>query len=478
MKLHLTANTMTRIGLAAVAAATLAGCMVGPDYVRPTAPNSATFKEADGWKVAQPRDDAPRGPWWEAFADPDLDRLASQVEVNNQTVAAAAARTREAQAATQASRAQLFPAVTGNAAAVRTSRGSSAGGEGINNSYNAALDLGWELDLWGRIRRGIEANDASAQASAADLAAVTLSLQALLAQDYLLLRVQDAEIELLRNTVAGYERSLQLTQNQYKAGIVARGDVAQAEAQLASTKAQLLDAGVQRAQLEHAIALLTGKPPSALAIAPRPMTVVFPQIPVALPSELLERRPDIAAAERRTASANAQIGVAQAAFFPSLSLGAAGGAQSSVIGDLISLPARYWSIGPALVQAVFDAGLRQSQKAQAIAVWDETVATYRATVLAGFLEVEDNLAALSILEREAAVQDDAVKAARESVAIATNQYKAGTTSYLAVVVLQTAALNSERTALAILGRRLTASVGLIKALGGGWDTTKLAQTAP
>ena len=465
-------------GLSALVALTLAGCMVGPDYVRPTAPESATFKEAAGWKVAQPRDDAPRGPWWEAFDDPDLNGLASQVEVSNQTVAAAAARVREAQAATQATRAQLFPTITGNATALRTSRNTTTtGGQGVTNNYNASLDLGWELDLWGKIRRSIEANDAAAQASAADLAGATLSLQALLAQDYLLLRVQDAEIQLLRDTVAAYERSLLLTQNQYKAGIVARGDVAQAEAQLASTKAQLLDATVQRAQFEHAIAVLVGKPPSDLSIAPRPMNTVFPQIPVSLPSELLERRPDIAAAERRTATANAQIGVAQAAFYPSLSLGATGGVQSSVIGDLLSLPARYWSIGPAIAQTIFDAGLRQAQKAQAIAVWDETVATYRATVLGGFQDVEDNLAALSILEQEAAVQDDAVKAARESVAIATNQYKAGTTSYITVVVLQAAALNNERTALAILGRRLTASVGLIKALGGGWDATKLAQTA-
>jgi len=453
--------------------------MVGPDYVRPTAPESATFKEAAGWKVAQPRDDASRGPWWEAFDDPDLNGLASQVEVSNQTVAAAAARVREAQAATQATRAQLFPTITGNATALRTSRNTTtAGGQGITNNYNASLDLGWELDLWGKIRRGIEANDAAAQASATDLAGATLSLQALLAQDYLLLRVQDAEIQLLRDTVAAYDRSLLLTQNQYKAGIVARGDVAQAEAQLASTKAQLLDATVQRAQFEHAIAVLVGKPPSALSIAPRPMTTVFPQIPVSMPSELLERRPDIAAAERRTAAANAQIGVAQAAFYPSLSLGATGGVQSSVLGDLLSLPARYWSIGPAIAQTIFDAGLRQAQKAQAIAVWDETVATYRATVLGGFQDVEDNLAALRILEQEAAVQNDAVKAARESVAIATNQYKAGTTSYITVVVLQAAALNNERTALAILGRRLTASVGLIKALGGGWDATKLAQNTP
>ena len=452
--------------------------MVGPDYVRPSAPESAAFKEAVDWKVAQPRDDAARGPWWESFADPEMNRLASQVAVDNQTVAAAAARVREARAATEAARAGLFPAVNANAAALRTSRGSSTGGQGISNSYNVALDLSWEIDLWGKIRRGIEASDASAQASAGDLAAATLSLQALLAQDYLLLRVQDAEIDLFRQTVAAYERSFQLTQNQYKAGVVARGDVAQAEAQLASTRAQLLDATIQRAQLEHAVAVLVGKPPSEVSIAPQPLVAVFPQIPVALPSTLLERRPDIAAAERRTASANAQIGVAQAAFFPSLTLGATGGVQSSVLGNLLSLPARYWSIGPAIAQAIFDAGLRQAQKTQAIATWDETVATYRATVLTAFQEVEDNLAALSILEREAVVQDQAVKAARESAAIALNQYKAGTANYLAVVVLQTAALNSERTALAILARRLTASVALIKATGGGWDATKIAQTAP
>ena len=235
---------------------------------------------------------------------------------------------------------------------------------------------------------------------------------------------------------------------------------------------------IQRAQLEHAIAVLTGKPPAELAIAPKPLVAVFPQTPVTVPSVLLERRPDIAAAERRTASANAEIGVAQAAFYPALSLGAVGGVQSSAIGSLLSLPSRYWSIGPSIAQAIFDAGLRQAQKEQAIATYDETVATYRNTVLTGFQEVEDNLAALSILEREAVLQDAAVKAARESAAIANNQYKAGTTTYLTVVVLQSAALNSERTALGILARRLTASVGLIKALGGGWDASTLLSAAP
>ena len=463
-------------GLLAGAAMLLAGCMVGPDYVRPTAPAPAAFKEAEGWKPAQPADTAPRGNWWEVFADADLDALEQQAELANQTVQAAAARVREAQAATQAMRAGLFPGVSGNAAAARSAR--SSGASSIANSSNLGLDARWEVDLWGRVRRGVEASEATAQSAAADLAAARLSVQALLAQNYLLLRVQDAQIRLLRDTVAGYQKSLDLTRNQYAAGIVSRGDVVQAEAQLKSTQAQVLEAAIARAQQEHAIAVLVGKPPSELAIAPRPLAPVFPAIPVALPSELLERRPDIAAAERHAATANAQIGVAQAAFYPSLSLSAGGGLQSSALGELLSLPNRYWALGAGLAQTIFDAGLRSAQQAQAIASYDETVANYRSTVLNAFQEVEDNLVALSLLEQQAAVQDEAVAAARQAVAIATNQYQAGIANYIVVVVLQTGALNSERTALAILGRRLTSSVGLIKALGGGWNASTLAAQAP
>jgi len=474
MRTHATGNTGLRAGLLAAIAVLCAGCTVGPDYVRPEAPVPAAFKEGQGWKTAQPRDEAPRGGWWEVFGDADLDALERQVDVSNQTIQAAEARVREAQAATLAARAGLFPGVSANAGALRSSRATGNGSTAASNSYNVALDLSWEVDLWGRVRRGIEASDAGAQATAADLAAARLSVQALLAQSYLLLRVEDAQIQLLQETVTGYERSLQLTRNQYAAGVVARGDVAQAETQLKSTQAQALDAKVARAQLEHAIAVLVGRPPSELAIVPRLLAAVFPAIPAAVPSELLERRPDVAAAERRVAGANAQIGVAQAAFFPSLSLSGVGGVQSSALGDLVSLPSRYWSLGAGLAQAVFDAGLRSAQKSQAIAVYDETVATYRSTVLNAFQEVEDNLVALSLLEQEAAVQDEAVKSARESAAIAANQYRAGTATYIVVVVLQAAALNNERAALAILGRRLTASVGLIKALGGGWDATALA----
>jgi len=470
MNWRMTTLPMPRVVLTALLAVTLVGCMVGPDYVRPTAPTPPAFKEAVGWKTAEPGDDAPRGDWWAAFGDPDLDALVRQVAVSNQTIQAAEAQVRAAQAATRAARAGLFPAVAGNAAGLRSARTPESTGPSITNSYNAALDLSWEIDLWGRVRRGVESSEATAQASAADLAAATLSAQALLAQNYFLLRVQDAQIDLLRETAAQFERSLQLTRNQYAAGIVARGDVAQAETQLKSTQAQLLDAAITRAQYEHAIAVLNGKPPSELAIVPKRFAAAFPQTPVTVPSVLLERRPDIAAAERRVAAANAQIGVAESAFYPSLSLGAAGGLQSSAIGSLLSLPSRYWSLGPALAQTIFDAGLRQAQKEQAVATWDGTVAGYRQTVLNGFQEVEDSLAALAILGQEAAVQDEAVKAARESATIASNQYKAGTTSYLAVVVLQAAALNNERNALDILGRRLSASVALIKALGGGWNS--------
>ena len=465
------------------AAMLLSGCMLGPNYARPETEAPAAYKEAQGWKTAQPRETEPRGPWWTVFNDPQLDALLGQVGVSNQTIKAAEARVREARALTQQAQAAYFPIVTANASATRgggraTIGGStdvSGGGVGgaVRNSYNVSLDVNWEIDLWGRVRRTVEAGEATAQASLADLEAAKLSAQAQLAEDYFLLRAQDAQIRLLTETVDAYQKSLQLTRNQYAVGVAARADVAQAETQLKSTQAQALDAGVQRAQLEHAIAVLLGKAPANFSIAPEPVATTFPPIPLGLPSELLERRPDIAAAERRTAAANAQVGVAEAAFFPSLTLSATGGFQSSVLSQLFTLPSRYWSLGPALAATIFDAGLRRAQTAQAMATYDENVANYRQTVLAGFQEVEDNLAALRILEQEAAVQDEAVKSARESLTITLNQYRAGTANYLAVVVAQAVALSNERTALTILARRLTASVTLIKALGGGWDTAQL-----
>jgi NodT family efflux transporter outer membrane factor (OMF) lipoprotein len=462
----------------------LFGCKVGPNYVRPVMDPPSAYKEAVPFKQAAPRDQEPRGKWWEVFKDPMLDALLAQVEINNQTVKAAEARVREARALTQAARAALFPLVSASASATRSgSRGGNTSvdntgtvniqGGGTRNDYNVSLDVSWEVDLWGRIRRTIEAGEATAQASVADLESAKLVAQAQLAEDYFLLRVQDAQIRLLNDTVEAYQRSLQLTQNQYAVGVAARADVAQAETQLKSTKAQAIDAGVQRTQLEHAIAVLVGKAPADLSVAAEIVTTEFPPIPTGLPSELLERRPDIAGAERRTAAANAQIGVAQAAFFPSLTLSATGGFESSVLSKLFSLPSRYWSLGSDLAQTIFDAGLRRAQTDQAIATYDENVANYRQTVLSGFQNVEDNLAALRILEQEAAVQDEAVKAARESLAITLNQYRAGTANYLAVVIVQATALTNERAALTILGRRLTSSVALIQALGGGWNAAAL-----
>jgi len=454
-------------------AALVAGCAAGPDYRRPEVAAPAAYKEAAGWKRAEPRELSPRGAWWEVFGDRELDALEAQVEVSNQNVLLAEAQVRQALALVRASRAPLFPSLSAGASVTRGGApGGLAGGTTagrIVTNRNAELDLSWEVDLWGRVGRSVEASEAGAQASAADLAAARLSAQASLAQSYFQLRALDVGRTLFEDTVAEYEKSLALTRNRYQAGVVGKSDVVQAEAQLRSTQAQAVDLGVLRAQLEHAIASLIGKAPSEFAIERAPLAARVPQVPPGLPSQLLERRPDVAAAERRVAAANAQIGVAEAAFFPSLTLPGVYGSSSTSAAEWFTAPSRYWSIGPSIVLAIFDAGLRRAQTDQAIAAYDATVASYRQTVLTGFQEVEDNLAALRILEEEAKVQADAVRAAREAVALATNQYKAGTASYLDVVTLQAAKLNNERTEVVILGQRLSAAVQLIKALGGGWQ---------
>jgi len=323
------------------------------------------------------------------------------------------------------------------------------------------------------VRRGIESSEAGAQASAADLESVRLSAQAELATNYFLVRVLDVQRQLLEDSVAAFQKSLDLTRNRYAAGVVGKVDVVQAETQLRSTQAQAVDTGVQRAQLEHAIALLVGKAPAAFSLPPAPLRITMPEMPAGVPSELLERRSDIAAAERRVAAANAQIGVAQSAFFPALTLSGTLGSRASDPSLWFTTASRFWSIGPALAQTIFDAGLRQSQTDQAIAAYNATVADYRQTVLNGFREVEDNFAALRILAEEARIQDEAVKSARESVSLTTNQYKAGIVSFLNVAIVQTSQLNNERTAVGLLGQRLAAAVALIKALGGGWDASEL-----
>lgn len=441
----------------------LGACSVGPDYVRPATETANGFKEAQGWKPAQPKDHLPRGQWWTLFGDPALNQLEEQVEVSNQNLRVAEAQFRQAQALAQAARAGFFPTLSGSAA---TSR---AGNQTNNSGHTLSLNASWEADIWGRIVRTVESGEAALQASAADLQAARLSIQATLAQNYFLLRAADEQKALLERSVADYQKSLQIVRNQYAAGTATRADIAQAETQLKATQAQAIDIGIQRAQLEHAIALLLGKPPALFALAPGSLSATLPEIPLGMPSDLLERRPDIAAAERRVAAANAQIGVAEAAWFPALTLNAAAGFQSASLANWLSAPNRFWSLGPTLAASLFDGGLRKARSEQALAAYDQSVAAYRQTVLGGLQETEDNLVALRLLAEEAQVQDEAVRAAREAVRLTTNQYRAGTVGYLNVVTVQVAAYNNERTALTILGRRLSAAVLLIKALGGGWS---------
>jgi NodT family efflux transporter outer membrane factor (OMF) lipoprotein len=459
--------------------ALIAGCAVGPDYTRPKVAVPAGYKEMEGWKVAQPKDQGLSGKWWETFGDPLLNELQGKVDISNQNVRAAEAQFRQAMAFIQAARSAYFPTVTTSPSFTRSLRSStlttSSFAGGIPTSdYLLPVNISWEADVWGRIRRTVEASRANAQASAADLEGVRLSVRAALAQNYFQLRTLDAQRKVIGETVAAYGKSLDLTRNRYASGIASQADVLQAETQLKTTQAQLIDVGVQRSQFEHAIAVLIGTPASLFSIAPAPLGASPPEIPVGVASELLERRPDIAGAERRMAAANAQIGVATSAFFPRVTLSAAGGYESGDSPAWLTWPSHFWSVGPALAQTLFQGGSRQAVTEQARAAYDATVASYRQTVLTGFQEVEDNLAALRILDREAGVQNEAVDAARRSLAVVTNQYRAGTVNYLSVIVAQAAALSNERTAVDIRGRRMAASVLLIKALGGGWDASLLA----
>jgi NodT family efflux transporter outer membrane factor (OMF) lipoprotein len=452
--------------------------LVGPDYVQPTVITPEAYKENEGWKVAQPKDDLIRGAWWEIFGDPQLNALAAQVSVSNQNLAVAEAQYREAQALVREARASYFPTVTLGIGANRSSASTTTGvgpapPRTTVSDYSLALDVSWELDVWGRIRRTVESNQAGAQASAGDLENARLSFQAALAQDYFLLRELDAQKQLLTATVAAFQKSLELTEGLYSQGVDSEADVLQAETQLKTTQAQLINVGVQRAQLEHAIAVLIGKPASDFSIPATPLAGTPPEIPVGVPSELLERRPDIAGAERRVAAANAQIGVAEAAFYPSVTLSASLGLESSSLAKLFTAASRFWSVGANISQTVFDGGLRRAQTDFARAAYDASVATYRQTVLSAFQGVEDNLAALRILEEEASVQGEAVTAAEQSVTLTTNQYKAGTVSYLNVITAQTIALTNETTAVQILGQRMTAAVLLVQALGGGWNASNL-----
>ena len=436
------------------------GCAIGPNYSRPSVDTPTQFKETEGWTLAKPADAMPKGKWWEVYGDPVLDGLEEQVDVSSQSLRVAQARYRQAEAAVQAARAQFFPTFTGSAGVTRSNV--------TPRRYNVELDARWEIDLWGRIRRLTEAAGAEAQASAADLGNARLSLQAQVATNYFLLRAADRQRQLLDDSAKAFEVNYNLTQNRYRAGVVAKVDVVQAETQLLSTRAQALDFRSTRAQLEHAIAALVGKAPADLTIAEIPFTANIPDIPAGVPSALLQRRPDIASAERAMAAANAQIGVAEAAYFPALTLTGAGGFASSSLTNLFSAPNRFWSLGAGLAGTILDFGGRSAQVESARAGYDEAVANYRQTTLDAFRDVEDSLATLHWLGEENAVQREAVRAARETVQLTVNQYRAGTVSNLNVVIAQAAQLSEERSLVNLTGRRLVASVSLIRALGGAW----------
>jgi len=487
---------MKRMSAAAVALSVcVGGCMVGPDYTRPDAPMSAGFKELSGWKPAQPRDATDKGDWWAVYHDPELDQLERMVAVSNQTVKEFEAQYRNAVALVGEARASLFPTVGLTGGVTRSSGG--GGGHGSSSSSSSSLagsgvttgsvggtggpttiysiegDAAWDLDVWGRVRRQIESNVAGAQVSAGDLANAELSAQATLATDYFDLRSEDALEQLLRETADAFRRALQIVTNQYHAGTAASTDMVTARAQLQAAEAQLVGVGVQRQQFEHAIAMLTGHAPADLTIAPAPLASAVPVVPPGLPSELLERRPDIAAAERQMQEENALIGVQVAAFYPDVSLSALGGFIGSPLSQLFTVANRVWSLGASASETLFSGGARTAAVAAARATYDQFVAVYRQTVLTAFQQVEDALSSLRILEQQAAAEAIAVDSARQAVQATLNGYRAGTVAYTSVITEQTSLLSDQQAALAIQQSRLVASVALIEALGGGWSTTAL-----
>ena len=467
----------------------LSGCMVGPNYKTPAAITAPAFKEAppaafaeDGWKAGQPSDTKWKGDWWTIFDDDKLNELEAQVDTANQSLKSAEANFRAARAQIGVARSNEAPtigvgpsisSVKNSANQPYFSRSLANNGEG---NFTLPVDLNYEIDLWGRIRRGVTSAREQAQASDADLENARLSLHAELAIDYFGLRMDDAQTMLLDDTVKAYQSALQLTEDRFEGGVSPQSDVSQARTQLDQARVQRTDLEVQRTQLEHAIAVLIGKPPALFALVPlgaHAKAPGLPDIPGIVPSALLERRPDIAGDERRMASANEQIGIAQAAFYPTLSISASGGFEGTSALNWFTWPSRFWAVGPALSQTLFDAGRRRSEKNITVAQYDGTVANYRQTVLTAFQQVEDNLAALRVLSHEAQQQEQATASAKQSLDLFQTRYEGGVDTYLQVVTWQTAALNNERNDLDILQRRLDASVLLIKALGGGWDTSKL-----
>lgn len=447
-----------------IVALTASACAVGPDYSVPTTPVVTAFKAPEGWRAAQPSDALDRGDWWTLFGDETLNALALRAETANQTVAAAEAAYRQARAATRETRASLFPSVALDGSGAT----SGASGGADSDTYQVSIGATWEPDFWGRIRRSVEADQASAESSAADLASAHLSIQGELAVSYMSLREADAELALLDRTIAGYERALEITRNRYEAGIAPRTDVLQAETTLASARSERIGLERTRATYENAIAVLVGEPASTFSLATADWTPTVPDVPVGLPSALLERRPDIASAERAVAAANAQIGVQQSAFFPTVSLTGSTGQTASSLGDLFESSANAWSLGLGLAQTVFDAGARGAAVEQARASYDAAVASYRQTVLEAFQDVENQLTATDVLRRQYAQLETASRAADQTEAMILNQYRAGTVAYTDVVTAQASALSARRALLQAAVDRQTTAVALIQAVGGGW----------
>lgn len=464
-------NRMRSMGALCGLSLLLQACTVGPDYLKPSVATPVAFKEAPkNWKVAQPANGADRGEWWRVYKDPLLNELVPQIAINNQNLKAYEAAYRAALAVVREDRSSLFPTVTASPSSTR------ARGSGLTTTtHTAEVSASWDLDLWGKVRRQIESDQASAQASAAELADLTLSAQADLVTYYFELRYQDSLARLLNDTAAAYERTLKITQNQYAAGTAARSDVITAQTQLASTRASAIAAGESRAQYEHAIALLIGRAPSELTIATGALARAVPNVPLTVPSALLERRPDIAEAERKMQQQNALIGVAVAAFYPTVNLSAVAGYSGT--SPLVSATNLVWSLAASGSQTLIDGGGRSATVDQNTASYDQSVTNYRQTVLTAFGAVEDQLSNLRILQRQAVAQAEAVRLARQAVTIALNEYQAGTTTYTTVVTAQATALSNEETALQVQENRLTASASLIKALGGGWNTSELSKAA-
>ena len=453
-----------------------AGCAVGPDYKRPPTPVPAAFKEDPVWKTAAPSDGSSHGPWWEVFKDPDLDALASQVEASNENVRQAVANYEAAVFITRSDRTQYLPQLGGTVAAERSkpSVTQSLGTTHASSLYTAELQGSWAPDIWGKLRRTVEADAATATANEADLANARLSMQATLVEDYINLRATDDRVRLLENAVAAYARTLQISQNKYSVGVAARSDVITAQTQLDSTRAQLIDAGVVRAQYEHAIAVLIGRPPSDFTIERRAaIGLTLPVVPSQVPSNLLERRPDVAAAERLAMAANARIGIQVSAYFPTLSLTGTGGYEGSPVGSLFNAPFRFWTLGAQATDSILDWGQRHDLVQSARANYEASVASYRQTVLTALQQVEDNLSGLRVLRDEARVEDTAVTEAALASQIALNEYNAGTVDFTTVAAAQVTELTNRETLLAIVQSQMTSSVGLIEALGGGWSTADL-----